>query len=471
MEKIIKLNEIFEENIKKLTGSIKMRNRKITLTDAIYYRFMYSREKTTKQSIVSNLNYFNETKAERSSYHRKENNIPVSLYKNIFEEIQKVFYDNFTEKNYFKCKQFNIPQLSSYKMIAVDGTYSNTNISADKGKLETSQTTGYFDISNGIPLDLTFDGKKNNEISSLSSYIEKNELKNIIFIADRGYFKYGLFDLIESKSLKYIIRIKNNSLVDKKVNKNNKNYNIINKINESSRVVTYSDTIKKNVTTRNNKKETIMINRKCKLLTNLTNKDLYSDALIAEIYKSRWDIEVFFKLVKNNYKFENVHEKNIKDYEKMYYCQLIITHIMKMITYAYFDLIKINKKKNTTTIRKKNKCGKKYKEKIVKCKRRVNNTNIICGIYEALLKDIIKSSLTVDNLINFSKCYVKINKNELDRSFDRIAKTPFKKWYVKGYHNIYKYTKIIDSVKNNINDALNKNLKLIKKEIKCMKES
>ena len=55
----------------------------------------------------------------------------------------------------------------------------------------------YFDISAGIPLDMTYNGSenKNNEIGCLTKYIEENHMKNIIFVADRGYFKYELFKM------------------------------------------------------------------------------------------------------------------------------------------------------------------------------------------------------------------------------------------------------------------------------------
>ena len=40
------------------------------------------------------------------------------------------------------------------------------------------------------------------------------------------------------------------------------------------------------------------------LLTNLNNRD-YDDDEIKSIYKERWSVELFFKLLKYNFKFYN----------------------------------------------------------------------------------------------------------------------------------------------------------------------
>ncbi len=62
------------------------------------------------------------------------------------------------------------------------------------------------------------------------------------------------------------------------------------------------------------------------------------------------DIEVFFKLLKSNFKFSNLKENNktktINEYNKLYYSILIIIYISQMID-------KINNKYNKSTDKKK----------------------------------------------------------------------------------------------------------------------
>ena len=57
--------------------------------------------------------------------------------------------------------------------------------------------------------------------------------------------------------------------------------------------------------------------------------------------------------------------------------------------------------------------------------------------------------------------YIIVVKNELNRQFPRICKCPFKKWYVKFYHEVYKYDKICKGC-----NELDKNLKLKTQNIK-----
>ncbi len=66
------------------------------------------------------------------------------------------------------------------KIIAVDGTYNNTK-SKNKSEIETSLNMGYYDVSNKIPVELSFKGPeyKNKEIKSL---IKQINLKHLILL-------------------------------------------------------------------------------------------------------------------------------------------------------------------------------------------------------------------------------------------------------------------------------------------------
>ena len=52
---------------------------------------------------------------------------------------------------------------------------------------------------------------------------------------------------------------------------------------------------------------------------------------------------------------------------------------------------------------------------------------------------------------------------------DRISKIPHTKWYVKSYSDFYKYASIIEALENKDLNILNKNLKLLAKQIKIIK--
>ena len=44
---------------------------------------------------------------------------------------------------------------------AVDGTYNNTNDNRKTETLQTSLCMGYYDVTNSVPIDITYNGTKN----------------------------------------------------------------------------------------------------------------------------------------------------------------------------------------------------------------------------------------------------------------------------------------------------------------------
>ena len=67
-------------------------------------------------------------------------------------------------------------------------------------------------------------------------------------------------------------------------------------------------------------------------MTNLVSNINYPDKLLLEYYKSRWDVEIFFKSLKYNTIFQNMDEKDTDmQYKKNYICILIIEYICRLI--------------------------------------------------------------------------------------------------------------------------------------------
>jgi hypothetical protein len=432
------LNNIFKSecNYKRINeiGNVKMRDTKnITLNNSMYFGFMYSKKDMTKDRIVSLINNINATKFVRQSYERKLNNISLQTYINIFQKIQTFYNCNYNQEN-------------NFKLIGIDGTYNNCY----DGKEMLNM--GFYDISNGIPIDIKLYGKenKNKEKSCAKNYIIKNieNFKNNIIVCDRGYFSYDFLDFLINNNLKFIIRAKGNAenLNSLKVlNRNIPKYDEILKIRESVRIIKYDKILEKTIYSSNSKKKMnenlLKIKNDCVIITNLLEENTYSNETILNYYKSRWDIEVFFKYIKSNFKFQHINTKSTLIYEKMYIYELIITYIAKSIEMYYI---------------------KKFK---IKEKSKINKSNLVNGIFDILLKDILHFQLSENKLDEFCKSHIKIISNEKNRSFPRTSKTPFTKWYIKGYSNHTKYMTIIEAIKNNDLTNLNKNLKSIAKRI------
>ena len=289
---------------------------------------------------------------------------------------------------------------------------------------------------------------------------------------DRAYFSYELFKTLNDKNIKFVIRVRNNCQHLQKYLNENKEKNCkenhkpkkqkngeenhkpkkqkngeenhkpkkqkINQKLKNVRFITYNATVKE--TKRNKQKEEVSILRQleCNIATNLNTT--ISDESIKEMYTSRWDIEIFFKLIKRNFSFSYLteHNKNTVDCYKKKYTVILILCILERI----FEL----------TLNEKIKTHDKYNIKY-------NKTLAINGI-KKILPNIIDSTLTENTLESLYKNYYKTIYSEKNISNPRVSKQPFTKWYVKAYSDYYKYAKILDCITNDTLDQLNKNLKL-----------
>lgn len=448
MENILKLFKNIREicdykYINKLDG-IKMRDKTdgIQLIDAFFYKFSYAKLHTKKEDICSLINSKKLTNHHRTSFDRKEKNIPTRAYEDILESCVQFYNANCRTK-------------SKHVLIAVDGT-NNSNFDRN-----VMLNMGYFDITNNIPIDLTYDGSKNRnkEVMRFMEYVRNNldKFKNAIFVCDRAYFSYKLIHFLQINKLKYVIRVKgtgDNINPNTEINKYIKDYKIVKYLRKFTRVIECKSEFTKNVALNPNKRKSgnvhvsVKFQNICNLVTNLPNIKKYSQEKIMDIYKSRWNIETFFKLVKNNFKFQYLNEKNEEQGRRLYLCELSLIYIAKIISYYHSRSSFFSKKYNL----------QKYSIK-------PNDSLMLRGIYDFLLSDVLTGKVTLKILLEYCKLYIHTVQNELNRRFPRTSKTFGTKWYIKQYSDCSKMAVILRAIDTNTAHALNKNLKLIIKNI------
>ena len=186
------------------------------------------------------------------------------------------------------------------------------------------------------------------------------------------------------------------------------------------------------------------------LLTNLNSAD-YDDDEIKKIYKERWSVELFFKLLKYNFKFEHLTEHNKKQssdsYLKLYLVNLTMIYLSKIIEKMYiynngFEENKEIKKTNNTVSRT--------------YIRKINKSLVIKGCYN-IIKELFNGCLTSKKLKDISDNFVKYSYILQGIKKERKAKTPFLKWYVKGHSNRSLLCKIIEAKLTNNTSKLNDN--------------
>ena len=428
------INNLFNNADIDITNILKQQNiytrtRKLTFKDVLCYKFLYAQKYKTQKNIIDDYKFDHKIMCDNTSFYKKEQKIPLQYYENIYEKVLNIY------KKYTKQTQYTI--------VAVDGTYNNTNYKNNK-KLETSLNMGYFDISNCIPLEIDCNNKQNSEIASFIDAIlnEKIKTDNIIFVCDRGYFSYDLFNLINNSNAKFVIRIRNNS---KYINKRKKT-NIKN-IPDKTRFINYTfnkTSVRKLFNNKTKQYEQYKVTQKidCNVATNLDNT--YNDEIIKDIYNSRWDIEEYFKLIKSNFKFSIMkeHNKNTIDTYKKTYNIIKIYSVLEKI----FESICENITENYNN---------KYNVKI-------NKTGIINGLLK-IIPNIIFNKITNDDLILFFNSYIHLNFTKKDSHNPRVSKIPFSKWYIKDYHYKYDIEKIFEAYNSDNTKTktkkINRNLK------------
>lgn len=94
-----------------------------------------------------------------------------------------------------------------------------------------------------------------------------------------------------------------------------------------------------------------------------------------------------------------------------------------------------------------------------------NHSNLSKGLKNDLITDLIYNKISDESFLHFCKSYIKFNPIKKDRSFPRVSRRPFTKWYVKNYSGMAEYNKIINAIKSNCLDKLHKNLKSKAKRI------
>ena len=436
---------------------IKTRNNKLTYTDVLLHKFNYSIPSTTKEAITSSFNFKNDTTIDRTSFDYRDNQIPLSSYMCIYKQITSLY------------KQINNIDIKKDIVLATDGTFNNINSENKKDKLETALNMCYYDVTNDIPIELTIEGHKtkNNELAILKKYIQTKTIPlNSILVLDRAYCSYDFINYLMTTNYNFIIRFRNNC----------KNFNLI-KENKKIRILKYCDVfetilpfnkykdyvikaakknIKKSLKTQKDesnidivvdKKDINKVAKKNKqkkqnnndvvepfknanitmyyeytLVTNLPI-ETHNDDKIKELYKQRWSVELFFKLLKYNFKFEHLKEhngdKNYDKYKKLYLINMIIIYIAKIIEKVHLNN-DVNLQQNLT----KTKCKK---NKTIKYVNKPNKSNIIKGVYE-IIEPLFNSKLTVNVFKKLTKSYVIYNFIELGIYKERKAKTPFFKW-------------------------------------------
>jgi hypothetical protein len=159
------------------------------------------------------------------------------------------------------------------------------------------------------------------------------------------------------------------------------------------------------------------------------------------------------KTIKNNNVIKKEKKIIKKQQNELNNIPIINTDITNNKKIILEDKKQIHIDKNNNNINK----NENENENERKCILKPCITDIIKGIFE-LIHEIVNGKLTLKSYSNIANQYIKYYKIDPTINNKRVCKTPFKKWYIKGYTNKSDNVKIVNFILGFSTKKLNKNL-------------
>jgi putative transposase len=153
--------------------------------------------------------------------------------------------------------------------------------------------------------------------------------KDTVYVFDKGYYDFNWWWSIHQQGSYFVTRLKNNAAIKMHSNTENINefiiedgtFNFKNKRPRGGKINSYQEKLRRISVYREDKKPLILV-------TNI--QDLPAEK-IAELYKARWEIELFFKWIKQNLKLKKFLGKSLNAVK----IQLITAIIAYLLVYYF----------------------------------------------------------------------------------------------------------------------------------------
>lgn len=225
----------------------------------------------------------------------------------------------------------NYKKYKGYRLLSIDGS-----ITEIPNTISTREHFGYYhkqserqqaramvsviyDVENDYILEsdiCTWKAAERDLAKELIERLEKKGFKNDLFLFDRGYPSKEMFDFLESKGLKYLMRVK--------VNKFNTEFD---KANEPDQIVTL---INKNKPLKIRIINVVLSSGEIeKLATNIMDTD-FSTEDFKKLYFKRWGIEVKYSQLKSRFELENFSGTSPIAIMQDFYATIYLSNLMSM---------------------------------------------------------------------------------------------------------------------------------------------
>lgn len=270
-----------------------------------------------------------QAKVDHSSIGKRLEKLEVNYYQAIYEDLVLKFNNLFNKSEKEKLHRFDSTIINLSGKMIKDGLKIG-------GKMGDSQIKVSVGLKNTIPSSIRFcttQSEANEDIALLAAIKDVKLEDEDILLFDRGITKTATYEDFTNREMKFVTRVKTNRRyvrVEQKpiaIVNNAQVNNAQDNIEASTKIKIYSDEIirlyhKNNLTDSHLRliKATTKDNNDIWFLTNLLECGAEEIALM---YKSRWDIEVFFKFIKQHLQFKHFISHNKNGMSVYIYCILI----------------------------------------------------------------------------------------------------------------------------------------------------
>lgn len=227
----------------------------------------------------------------RSTLSFANNNRDWHIYRDIFLDLIKTL----NQKEFFQTKEvIEIIDSTPILLNLKQHPWAETTM-----KVKGLKTHVIYNLNQEMPVYFDITGARTNDINVAKTI----ELKaGVTYVADKGYTDYNWWNAINEAGAFFVTRLKKNAKIAELSEIQNPDKPI------SSQIITLTNKnprggIKNNYVNKPLRKVIVQRENKEPLIL-VTNDFSRSDEEIAELYKQRWQIELFFKWVKQNLKIK-----------------------------------------------------------------------------------------------------------------------------------------------------------------------
>jgi IS4 transposase len=316
---------------------------KILYGRSVFYMILYSLLESDRTSLRTMEDIFNSVKfkflfnldqsktVRYSSISERLSVMDVSFFENLFEH----FYNHLSQL-------YSQQELDKYNLVRVDSTMvtetsaklaQGMNFKHKNNSKKQAKFTVAFDGILPCNVETFLDQSQINECLTIPQVIKDhaNKYKQQVYVFDRGVNKRTVFDKLQSDTIDFVTRL-NPGASYHSVEILERGDRLIGDLKLLKDEIVYLYNWVNNRKTKELTKETFRLitteNKDGEALLFLTNLKEEKAENITTLYRKRWDIEVFFRFVKQELNFSHFMSTNENGIKIILYMTLILSMLL-----------------------------------------------------------------------------------------------------------------------------------------------